>query len=191
VALSDRAKRIIVALSFLGAGIVGTYLFLKLATARADDENPIRVRNKILNFESESPQGEWAADGGTRWRLKKNKHVSDVFEVNAFGSSDCVASLFGVSVQITFQLDSGDTRTFTITTADEPGQNPKKEPVVDVGASQMSSDNGGYKKKLRLASDPSGHITQMIVQQQTGGPVTCTFPAEPRVLIELCRGRCS
>jgi hypothetical protein len=183
---------VIAALSLLGAGIVGTYVVMKLMTARADDENPIRVRNKILNFESESPQSEWAADSSTKWRLKKNKHVSNVFEVNAFGSPDCVSSVSGVSVQITFQLDSGGTRTFTITTeTDGSGQNPKREPVVDVGNATMTPDNGSYKKKLRIDADPSGHITQMVVQPQSGNPVTCTFPPEPRVLVELCRGRCS
>jgi hypothetical protein len=190
VALTVQTKRVIAALSLVGAGILGTYIVLKFLTTRADDENPIRVRNKILNFESESSQSTWTLAGG-KWKLKKNRHVSDVYEVNAFGSSDCVTSLFGVSVQITFQLDSGDTRTFTITTEAESGQNPKREPVVDPGNSQMTEDNGSYKKKLRISADPSGHITQMIVQPQSGNPVTCTFPAEPRVLVELCRGRCS
>jgi polyisoprenoid-binding protein YceI len=190
--MSDRTKRIIVGASLLAAGVVGTLIFLKLRLA--DDENPIRVRNKILNFESEGSQTEWAADGSSRWRLKKNKHPSNVFEVNAFGSSNCVTAVSGISVQVVFQQDDGTTRTFTITTDTEanPGQNPKREPVIELAnADDLDSDNAGYKKKLRIKNDPQGHITQIIVRPQSGDPVTCNFPAEPRVLVELCRGQCS
>jgi hypothetical protein len=191
MAMSDRTKQVIVGLSLLAAGVVGTLLILKVLTL-SDDENPIRVRNKILNFESEGPHDEWTAEGTTKWRLKKNKHPSDQFEVNAFGSSDCVTPLSGLSVQIVFELDGGaGTRTFTITADSETGQNPKREPVVDVGNSPMTAENLTYKKKLRINADPSGHITQITVQPKAGNPVTCHFPAEPRVLVELCREKCS
>src|SRR4029453_3944959 len=116
--MSERTKRVILVLSLVAAGAIGAFIFLKMRLA-ADDENPIRVRNKILEFESEASQAEWVAEGATKYRLKKNKHASSVFEVNAFGSSDCLTSLNGISVQVVFQLDSGETRTFTFTTADE------------------------------------------------------------------------
>ncbi len=149
MAMSDRTKRIIVGASLLAAGVVGILIYLKLTTTLADDENPIRVRNKILNFESESPQSQWVRQNDGKWRLKKNKHASGVFEVNAFGSSDCVTSMQGTSVQVLFLQDDGTARTFTITTGDEEdtGPNPrKKEPLLDPGNAPMTADNNGYKK---------------------------------------------
>jgi len=189
--MSEGTKRLVVGLSLVAAGAVGTLLYLKLTTTLSDDENPIRVRNKTLEFESEAAQGEWTAEGTNRWRLKKNKHVSDVFEVHAFGSANCVAPVQGNSVEVVFQLDGGETRTFTFSTESEGGgPNPKREPIVDVGPVPMTADNAGYKKKLRTNPQLSGHITQVTVRPQSGTPTVCSFPAEPRVLVELCRGGC-
>jgi hypothetical protein len=188
--MNERTKRLVVALSLVAAGAVGALIFVKLTTA-ADDENPIRVRNKTLEFESEASQAEWVAEGATKYRLKKNKRASDVFEVNAFGSSDCLTPLNGISVQVVFQLDSGGTRTFTFTTDTEASGGNKKEPIVDVGNVPMAADNTGYKKKLRTNPQLAGHITEITVSPQSGTATKCTFPAEPRVLVELCRGTCS
>ena len=190
MAMSEGTKRLVVGLSLVAAGAVGTLIVLKLTTGASDDENPIRVRNKTLEFESEASQSEWTADGSTKWRLKKNKHVSNLFEVNAFGSPDCVAPLSGISVEVVFQLDAGERRTFTFT-AETESSGQKKEPVVDVGNVSMAADNGGYKKKLRTNPQLSGHITQVTVRPESGNATTCSFPAEPRVLVELCREKCS
>jgi hypothetical protein len=187
--MSDGTKKLVVAVSLVAAVVGGILIISKLRAA--DDENPIRVRNKTLEFESEAAQGEWVTEGSTKYRLKKNKHPSAVFEVNAFGSSNCVTPLNGVTVEVQFELDAGaGIRTFTFTTADESGGNPKKEPIVDVGQVPMSADNSGYKKKLRPNPQLTGHITQVIVTSQAGAPTTCSFPAEPRVMVELCRQAC-
>jgi hypothetical protein len=192
VVMSDRAKLLVVGASFLAAGVVSTLLIMKVRIA--DDENPIRVRNKILQFESEGPNSEWSQDG-TKWRLKKNKHTSDLFQVTAFGSPSpgCLNPLSGINVQVDFRVDgSAETRTFTISTESEAGSsgpNPKREPVVDVGNVSMTAENAGLKK--RIQNPDSGHITQITVNSQAGTPTICTFPDAPRVLIELCRGACS
>jgi hypothetical protein len=92
-----------------------------------------------------------------------------------------------------FQLDGGGTRTFTFTTAAESGGggNPKREPIVDVGQVTMAADNSGYKEKLRTNLQLAGHITEISVTPQSGTVTKCTIPAEPRVLVEVCRETCS
>jgi hypothetical protein len=193
--MSEGTKRLVVGLSLVAAGVVGTLIVLRLTAPLADDdENPIRVRNKTLEFESEASRSEWVPEGTTKWRLKKNKHASDVFEVNAFGSSSpaCLTPLSGTSVEVVFQPDSGgDPVTFTFKAEDEvePEKEKKKEPTVEVGNVSMTADNGSYKKKLR-PSQLQGHITQITVTRQTGSATICSFPAEPRVLVELCRQQC-
>ena len=195
MAMTEGTKRLVVGLSLVAAGAVGTLVFLKLTTRLADDENPIRVRNKTLEFESESPNSEWKPEQGqsTKWRLTKNKHSSNVFEVNAFGSPDCVTPLQGVTVDVTFLLDSGGQTKFTFTTAsDGSGSNPKFEPVLDVGNVTVQEDNGGKTKKLRITQNPfSGRISGITVVSQAGASTNCSFVDVPRVLVELCRGTCS
>ena len=156
---------------------------------RSEDENPIRVRNKILHFDTEGRQSFWKKDNDTRmWRLKKNNHGTTVYEVLAFGAnSGCLDPMKGTSVSIVFELRSGGRKNFVFTIEDRGDGN---EPAVDPGDVTMREDNSGHAKKLGIDGNPEGAIREVTVTYQSTTK-TCSFPEDRRVLIELCRNPCS
>lgn len=176
----------------VGVLVGATAIYIGSTTLADEDRNPIRVKNKILHFESEGKHSEWNGDSATKWRLKGNKHDSGVYEVNAFGSADCLAPLSGQSVQIVFQIGADDdpqrqTKTFVFGIE---GTGNKREPIVTFDNVTMTADNSGYSKKLRIDADPQGAIKEVTVTPPSGSATKCTFPADRRVMVELCREKC-
>jgi hypothetical protein len=173
------------------AGVAACASTLACAQFRplSEDENPIRVRNKILHFDTEGKQSFWKKDNDTRvWRLKKNKHGTTVFEVLAFGAdSGCLDAMKGTSVAIVFELRGGVRKNFVFTIEDKGEGN---EPAVDPGDVTMREDNSSYTKKLGIDGNPEGAIKEVTVTYQSTTK-TCTFPDDRRVLVELCRNQCS
>jgi len=160
---------------------------------RSEDENPIRVRNKVLHFDTEGRQSFWKKDNQNprRWRLKKNGHSTTVFEVIAFGTNDsgCFDPLKAERVEVTFALaGSSDRKTFVFSINNDEGEG--NEPVVDTGDVAMTEDHSGHTKRLRIDGDPQGAIEKIKVTHQSSTR-ECSFPGDRRVLIELCRNQCS
>lgn len=174
------------------AAAAGTLACTKLRLGD-EDENPIRVRNKILHFDTEGKQSSWVPDrrDGRRWRLKKNKHGTNVYEVIAYGtnSSGCLDPLKATTVDVVFEV-AGSSKRFVFT-IDEEEAGSGNEPVVYPQDVTMSADNSGFTKKLRIADNPQGAITRITVTPPSGSPITCEFPTDRRVLVELCRNQCS
>lgn len=163
-----------------------------------DDENPIRVKNKILLFETEGKNSKWEPDrdssAANKWRVKGNKHAGDQYEVNAYGSTNCLTPIRGETVDIVFDIHNSsgqvvETKKFTFKLEDV--QNGK-EPSLQA-EEPMSADNGPFLKKLKFArtQDPGGAIREVTVHAGTS-TTTCKFVEDVRVrvLVELCRGGC-
>ena len=188
--MSKQRDATILALGLV-AGATGVILYQGLSD---EDRNPIRVKNKILHFETEGKNSKWDPDGGTanKWRLKGNKHGSGQYEVNAYGSTECLTPVSGETVDILFDIPTsgGSVETRKFTAALEPVGNGS-EPVLQAEEA-MAADNSSDAKKLRFARspEPNGSIREVTIH--TGqNTKTCRFPSDRRVLVELCRGSCS
>lgn len=190
------SKRAILGLAVAAAGLfVVTLYFLSTAD---DDQNPIRVKNKQLLIETEDKDAKWHKPGaGEKWRLDVgNRESSEQYTVTAYGANPdagnpCLKPLEGEEAEIQFQVTNGPLTVFTFN-LERVGN--KNQPAVSVSGATMSADNSNKVKRLRPNAGPNqleGSITQLVVRK-AGAPVaTCSFPADRKVLVELCMHSCS
>jgi hypothetical protein len=186
------SKRALV-FTVLAAAAVGTATFIYLKVFVDDDQNPIRVRNKQLQIETEDAKAHWAKKSGEakKWILDGH-NPKDVAEyvVTAYGANGCLDPLKGKEVVITYEV-SGSPVTFAFRLAPKNPGSTKLEPELDAGV-DMTADNSAPKVKKLHRTDQSviGAITSLTVSNGTA-PGNCTFPADRRVAVELCMHNCS
>lgn len=188
------SKRALLLVAVAAAALVVTAMFL-LTTD--DDQNPIRVKNKQLFIETES-KDHWDKPGASeKWHLKGGSHHdADQYTVAAFGANPdgdnaCLKPLLGEAAEIQFQVTNGPLVVFTFN-LEQVGN--KNEPAVTVSGATMSADNSKKVKRLRINAGPNaleGAITQLVVRKAGNPDATCTFPADRKVLVELCVHSCS
>lgn len=193
------SKRAILGLA-VGAAALGVAVFF--LTTTEDDQNPIRVKNKQLLIEMEDKDAKWkklplAAE---KWRVEVgNKLASDLYTVTAYGANPegtnpCLQPLQGDTAEIQFRLTTGQVAILTFTL---PKFGDKSEPQLEVSGATMKEDNEPKKVKRLQMNNPSGGttpaegtITQLSVLKAGAAVGACSFPADRKVLIELCTHRC-